>query len=124
MLLIIPLMVIEVRKEDDAHSHLLFAAVLMHAQIFTHMLHMVPRTVVETRKEVEGAKGQFVAVVLTHAQVFTRMLHMIPLTVVETRKEVDDVKELVSICRNYHIALRCELKRKVGRWSICKMWLM
>jgi coatomer protein complex subunit alpha (xenin) len=42
------------------------------------------------------------------------MLHMIPLTVVETRKEIDDVKELVSICKHYHIALRCELKRKVG----------
>jgi len=41
------------------------------------------------------------------------MLHTIPLTVVETRKEVDDIKELLSICRHYHIALRCELKRKV-----------
>jgi len=50
-----------------------------------------------------------------NTQVITRMLHMIPLTVVETRKEVDEVKELVSICRNYNIALRCELKRKVRR---------
>lgn len=46
-------------------------------------------------------------------QAFTRMLHVIPLTVVESRKEVDDVKELISICKEYHIALRCELKRKV-----------
>ncbi|GLI66143.1 hypothetical protein VaNZ11_009877 [Volvox africanus] len=43
---------------------------------------------------------------------FTRMLHVIPLTVVESRKEVDDVKELLTICREYHMALRCELKRK------------
>eukprot|EP00197_Chlamydomonas_leiostraca_P002770 CAMPEP_0202857082 /NCGR_PEP_ID=MMETSP1391-20130828/157_1 /ASSEMBLY_ACC=CAM_ASM_000867 /TAXON_ID=1034604 /ORGANISM="Chlamydomonas leiostraca, Strain SAG 11-49" /LENGTH=1227 /DNA_ID=CAMNT_0049535841 /DNA_START=68 /DNA_END=3751 /DNA_ORIENTATION=+ len=43
---------------------------------------------------------------------FTRMLHVIPLTVVDSRKEVDDVKELITICKEYHIALRCELKRK------------
>ncbi|GAX83376.1 hypothetical protein CEUSTIGMA_g10801.t1 [Chlamydomonas eustigma] len=43
---------------------------------------------------------------------FTRMLHIIPLTVVDSRKEVDDVKELVCICKEYHIALRCELRRK------------
>ena len=41
------------------------------------------------------------------------MLHIIPLTVVESRKEVDDVKELITICKEYHIALRCELRRKV-----------
>jgi len=40
------------------------------------------------------------------------MLHVIPLTIVESRKEVDDVKELLSICKEYHIALRCELRRK------------
>lgn len=40
------------------------------------------------------------------------MLHTIPLTVVESRKEVDEVKELLSICKEYHIALRCELRRK------------
>jgi coatomer protein complex subunit alpha (xenin) len=40
------------------------------------------------------------------------MLHVIPLTVVENRKEVDDVKDLVAICKEYHIALRCELRRK------------
>ncbi|KAJ9518428.1 hypothetical protein QJQ45_018452 [Haematococcus lacustris] len=45
-------------------------------------------------------------------KVFTRMLHIIPLTVVEGRKEVDDVKELLAICKEYHIALRCEMKRK------------
>lgn len=45
-------------------------------------------------------------------QAFTRMLHTIPLTVVESRKEVDEVKELLSICKEYHIALRCELRRK------------
>lgn len=43
---------------------------------------------------------------------FTRMLHIIPLTMVDGRKEVDDIKELVSICKEYHIALRCELRRK------------
>ena len=46
------------------------------------------------------------------SQAFTRMLHVIPLTIVESRKEVDDVKELLAICKEYHIALRCELKRK------------
>lgn len=50
------------------------------------------------------------------------MLHTIPLTVVETRKEVDDIKELLSICKHYHIALRCELKRKV-RWMRCVLRL-
>ena len=45
-------------------------------------------------------------------QAFTRILHLIPLTVVETRKEVDDIKELIGICKEYHIALRCELSRK------------
>ncbi|KAG1674856.1 hypothetical protein FOA52_015244 [Chlamydomonas sp. UWO 241] len=43
---------------------------------------------------------------------FTRMLHVIPLTVVDTRKEVDEIKELLVVCREYHIALRCELRRK------------
>lgn len=37
---------------------------------------------------------------------FTRMLHIIPFTVVESRKEVDDVKELLTICREYQTALR------------------
>ncbi len=46
-------------------------------------------------------------------QAFTRMLHTIPLTVVESRKEVDEVKELIGICKEYHIALRLELRRKV-----------
>jgi len=31
---------------------------------------------------------------------------------VAPRKEVDEVKELVTICKEYHIALRCELRRK------------
>jgi len=51
------------------------------------------------------------------AQVFTRMLHTVPFTVVESRKEADDIKELLAICKHYHIALRCELKRKVRRAS-------
>lgn len=46
-------------------------------------------------------------------QAFTRMLLVIPLTVVDSRKEVDDIKELITICKEYHIAMRCELKRKV-----------
>jgi len=43
---------------------------------------------------------------------FLRMLQVIPLMAVESRKEVDEVKELVGICKEYVIALRCELKRK------------
>ena len=47
-------------------------------------------------------------------QVFTRILHVIPLTLVESRKEVDDIKELISICKEYHIALRCGRGRGRG----------
>jgi coatomer protein complex subunit alpha (xenin) len=43
------------------------------------------------------------------------MLHMLPLLLVDTRREVDEAKELLAICREYHIALRCELKRKEQR---------
>jgi coatomer protein complex subunit alpha (xenin) len=43
---------------------------------------------------------------------FNGLLHLIPLLVVDTRKEVDDVKELLSIAKEYNIALRIELKRK------------
>ncbi|KAF6256969.1 COPI alpha subunit C-terminus-domain-containing protein [Scenedesmus sp. NREL 46B-D3] len=45
-------------------------------------------------------------------RVFVRMLQVVPLMVVEARKEVDEVKELVGICKEYVIALRCELRRK------------
>jgi coatomer protein complex subunit alpha (xenin) len=45
-------------------------------------------------------------------KIATRMLLTIPLTIVDTRKEVDEVKELLVIVKEYHIALRCELKRK------------
>eukprot|EP01023_Acetabularia_acetabulum_P015061 TRINITY_DN17311_c0_g1_i2.p1 TRINITY_DN17311_c0_g1~~TRINITY_DN17311_c0_g1_i2.p1 ORF type:complete len:493 (-),score=127.32 TRINITY_DN17311_c0_g1_i2:1091-2569(-) len=43
---------------------------------------------------------------------FNQMLLMVPMLVVESRKEVDEVKELISICKEYHIGLRCELKKK------------
>ena len=46
---------------------------------------------------------------------FTAILHTVPLLVVETRKEVDDVKELLSICREYHTGLRCELEARAVR---------
>ncbi|MEW5314346.1 MAG: hypothetical protein WDW38_005854 [Sanguina aurantia] len=45
-------------------------------------------------------------------KLFTRILHILPLLVVPSRKEVDEVKELLSIAKEYHTALRCELKRK------------
>lgn len=45
-------------------------------------------------------------------QAFNQMLWTIPLVVVTSRKEVDEVKELISICREYNIALRTEMKRR------------
>ncbi|KAH7280342.1 hypothetical protein KP509_37G062500 [Ceratopteris richardii] len=45
-------------------------------------------------------------------RLFLSLLHTIPLVVVDNRKEVDEVKELVSICKEYVLALRIELKRK------------
>ena len=47
--------------------------------------------------------------------VFNSILLVIPLLVVETRKEVDEAKELVTICREYHTGLRCELARREVR---------
>jgi len=43
---------------------------------------------------------------------FDEILHSIPLLVVDSRKEADEVKELLSIARDYNIALRVELKRR------------
>ena len=43
---------------------------------------------------------------------FDDILHSIPLLVVESRKEADEVKELLSIAKDYSIALRVELKRR------------
>jgi coatomer protein complex subunit alpha (xenin) len=40
------------------------------------------------------------------------ILHIIPLTVVDGRREVDELKELLSIAREYSTALRLELARK------------
>jgi coatomer subunit alpha len=42
------------------------------------------------------------------------LLAVIPLTVVANRREADEVKELVSIAREYNIGLRCELERKAA----------
>jgi coatomer protein complex subunit alpha (xenin) len=47
-------------------------------------------------------------------KLFTVILHTIPLVIVETRKEVDDVKELLSIAKEYVHALRIELARKAA----------
>jgi coatomer protein complex subunit alpha (xenin) len=40
------------------------------------------------------------------------LLAIIPLTVVATRAEADEVKEVVTIAREYNLGLRCELERK------------
>mmetsp|Transcript_11360 Transcript_11360/g.13438 ORF Transcript_11360/g.13438 Transcript_11360/m.13438 type:complete len:1222 (-) Transcript_11360:338-4003(-) len=45
-------------------------------------------------------------------KVFTSLLLLIPLLVVHARKEMDDVKELLTIAREYANALRIEIKRK------------
>lgn len=48
-------------------------------------------------------------------RVFQGILHGITLLVVETRKEVDDVRELVTVARDYTLALKIELKRKEAK---------
>lgn len=45
-------------------------------------------------------------------KLFEGILLTIPLLVVETRKEVDEVKELLTIAKNYLVALKIEIKRK------------
>ena len=46
---------------------------------------------------------------------FTSILLAIPLLIVDSRKEADEVKELLTIARDYNIALRCELKRREAK---------
>ena len=46
---------------------------------------------------------------------FQNILVTLPLVSVETRRQVDEVKELVSIAREYHTFARCELTRKSVR---------
>ncbi|VFQ69399.1 unnamed protein product [Cuscuta campestris] len=43
------------------------------------------------------------------------ILHAIPLIVVESRREVDEVKELITIVKEYVLALKMEMKRKEMR---------
>jgi hypothetical protein len=43
---------------------------------------------------------------------FEYILSAIPLLVVQTRTEANEVRELVSICREYVLGLKMELKRK------------
>jgi coatomer protein complex subunit alpha (xenin) len=43
---------------------------------------------------------------------FVGILQTVPLMAVETRRETDEVKELVAICREYSVGLRCEVRRK------------
>ncbi|KAJ7564293.1 hypothetical protein O6H91_02G011500 [Diphasiastrum complanatum] len=45
-------------------------------------------------------------------RLFLGILQTIPLVVVDSRKEVDEVKELLSIAKEYVLALKIELKRK------------
>ncbi|KAF2540122.1 hypothetical protein F2Q68_00028582 [Brassica cretica] len=50
---------------------------------------------------------------LTEAlRLFLSILHTIPLVVVESRSEVDEVKELVTIVKEYVLGLKMELKRR------------
>jgi coatomer subunit alpha len=46
---------------------------------------------------------------------FQNILVTLPLVTVETRRQVDEVKELVSIAREYHTFTRCELTGKTVR---------
>ncbi|KAK2971508.1 hypothetical protein RJ640_020914 [Escallonia rubra] len=45
-------------------------------------------------------------------RLFLGILHTIPLIVVESRREVDEVKELITIAKEYVLASRMELKRR------------
>ena len=46
---------------------------------------------------------------------FTSIILTVPLLVVESRKEAEEVRELLTIARDYNIALRCELKRREAK---------
>ena len=46
---------------------------------------------------------------------FDAILLVVPLLVVETRREVDEVKELITIVREYHTGIRCELEHRSVR---------
>jgi coatomer subunit alpha len=48
-------------------------------------------------------------------KMFTSIILTIPLLVVDSRKEADEVRELLTIARDYNIALRCELKRREAK---------
>ncbi|XP_068638932.1 coatomer subunit alpha-1-like [Aristolochia californica] len=45
-------------------------------------------------------------------KLFLTVLHHIPVVVVESRREVDEVKELITIAKEYVLGLKMELKRK------------
>ncbi|KAI4318640.1 hypothetical protein MLD38_032316 [Melastoma candidum] len=45
-------------------------------------------------------------------RLFLSILHSIPLIVVESRREVDEVKELITIAKEYVLGLQVELKRR------------
>ncbi|KAG9449882.1 hypothetical protein H6P81_009847 [Aristolochia fimbriata] len=45
-------------------------------------------------------------------KLFVQILHTIPLIRVDSRREVDEVKELISIAREYALGLRMEVRRK------------
>ncbi|KAI4375695.1 hypothetical protein MLD38_013534 [Melastoma candidum] len=45
-------------------------------------------------------------------RLFLSILHTIPLIVVESRREVDEVKELITITKEYVLGLQMELKRR------------
>ncbi|KAI6677658.1 hypothetical protein NL676_038454 [Syzygium grande] len=45
-------------------------------------------------------------------RLFLCILHTIPLIVVESRREVDEVKELITIVKEYVLAMQMELKRR------------
>lgn len=52
---------------------------------------------------------------------FMAILHAIPLVVVEKRTEVAEVKELLTICREYVTAVRLELERKEHKGDVVRM---
>ncbi|CAN8323689.1 unnamed protein product [Cochlearia groenlandica] len=50
-------------------------------------------------------------------RLFLSILHTIPLVVVESRREVDEVKELVTIDKEYVLGLKMELRRRDTKYD-------
>lgn len=82
-------------------------------RVFTTMLCVIPLTVVDTRKEVDEVRRMLIMLCLPPAHSCQLHAWMHTHTHTHTPSSLShQVKELVTICREYAIAMRCELRRK------------